>query len=134
MTYHLSLIGRQVDMAVHVIVVESADPSCTQPKCLGCDIQTMANGAGFKMYIAVPSVSEYGSGAREIADHRKAQASVASQSLSEAQGSGDQALVASLHKLQLGTLRPQFVDAGLYAIDAVSVHIKLDKTRVGEVN
>ena len=113
MVYDLSLFGRQVEMTVHLIIVEGTDAGRTQPKCLSGEIQTMANSAGFKMHIAITTVSICASGTIEIANHRKGHAGVTGQVLPEAQSSGRYALVATLHLLQLGTLRPKLVDTGL---------------------
>src|SRR6478609_4123368 len=121
-------------MTVDLIIVKGADTCGTQPKCLSCEIQALANGAGFKMHIAVTTVSIGGSRTMEITNHREGQAGVTGESLSEAQSSGDQALVSTLHLLQLGTLRPEFVDPQLQSIDAVSIQIQLNETGAREVS
>src|ERR1035441_852026 len=108
----LALFGRQAEMTAHLIIVEGTDTGRTQPKCLGGEIQTLANSAGFKMHIAIATVSVCASGTIEISNHRKGHAGVTGQVLPEAQSSGRYALVATLHLLQLGTLRPKLVDAG----------------------
>src|ERR1700678_3555865 len=111
MVYDLSLVGHQVEMPLHFIIIEGADAGRTQTKCLSGEIQAVANSACFKMYIAITTVAIDASGAIEIADHRKSNAGVTSQVLPEAQTSGRYALVAALHLLQLGKLRPASVDA-----------------------
>ena len=99
-------------MSAHLIIVEGADTGRTQPKCLSSEIQTLANCAGFKMHIAITTVSKCACGTIEIANHRKGHARVTGQVLPEAQSSGRYALVATLYLLQLGALRPEPVDAG----------------------
>src|SRR5579859_3620076 len=75
-------------MPVHLIIVEGTYARGTQAKCLGGEIQAMANSACFKMYVAITTVAIDASGAIEIADHRKGNAGVTSQVLPEAQTSG----------------------------------------------
>ena len=53
MVYDLSLFRRQVEVTVHLIIVEGTDTGCTQPKCLSGEIQTLSNSTGFKMHIAI---------------------------------------------------------------------------------
>src|ERR1700722_7494936 len=113
MVYDLSLFRHQVEMPVHLIIVEGTYAGGTQAKCLSGEIQAMANSACFKMYVAITTVAIDSSGTIEIADHRKGKAGVTSQVLPEAQTSGRYALVAALHLLQLGTLRPASVDSRL---------------------
>ena len=99
MVYDLALFGHQVEMTAHFIVVEGADTGRTQPKCLSGEIQMLANSAGFKMHIAITTVSICASGTIKIANHRKGHAGVTGQVLPEAQSSGRYALVATLHLL-----------------------------------
>ena len=88
MVYDLSLFGRHVEMTEHFIIVEGTDAGRTQPKCLSGEIQTMANSAGFKMHIAITTVSICAHSAIEITNHRKGHAGVTGQVLPEAQSSG----------------------------------------------
>src|SRR6202051_34024 len=111
MVYDLSLFGDQLEMTVHLVVVEGTDAGRTQSKCFSGEIQAVANSACFKMRIAITTVAIGASGTIEIADHRKGHAGVTGQVLPEAQTSGHYALVATLHLFQLGTLRPEPVDA-----------------------
>ena len=73
----------------------------------------MADSTCLKMHIAITTVTIATSGTIEIADHRKGHAGVTGQVLPQAQTSGRDALVASLHLFQLGTFRPEPVDTGL---------------------
>src|SRR5271170_4243297 len=113
MIYNLSFFGYQVEITVHLIVVESTDARRAQSKRFSGEVKAVANSARFKMYIAITAVAIAASGALEIADHRKGHAGVTGQVLPEAQTSGRHALVAFLGLLQLGPLRPKPVDAGL---------------------
>src|SRR5271170_4061710 len=133
MVYDLSLVGYQVEMTLHLIIVEGADASRTQSKCLSGEIQAVANSACFKMHIAITTVAIAASGTLEIADHRKSHAGVTGKVLPKAQASGRHALVATLGLLQLGTLRPEPVDAGLYPIDAMSIQIEPDEARARKI-
>jgi hypothetical protein len=45
MVYDLSLVGYQVEITVHLIIVEGADARCTQSKCPRDEIKAVANGA-----------------------------------------------------------------------------------------
>ena len=76
MVYDLSLVGHQVEMPLHLIIIEGADAGRTQPKCLSGEIQAVANSACFKMHIAITTVAIGASGTLEIADHRKDHAGV----------------------------------------------------------
>ena len=111
MVYDLSLVGYQVEITVHLIIVEGADAGRTQSKRFSGEIQAVADSACFKMHIAITTVAIGASGTLEIADHRKSHAGVTGEVLPEAQASGRDALVATLDLLQLGTLRPEPVDA-----------------------
>ena len=134
MVYHLSLLGRQVEITVHLIIVERADAGRPKPKRLRSEIQALADGAGFEMHIAITTVSIGAGGTIEIADHRERHACVTGEILPEAQARGRDALVATLDLLQLGALRPEPVDAGLQPIDAMSIQIELDETRAGKIS
>src|SRR5260370_32497278 len=113
MVHDLSLVGDQLEMTVHLVIVEGTDAGRTQSKCFRGEIQAMANCARFKMHIAITTVAIGMCGTLEIADHRKGHAGVTGQVLPEAQTSGRYALVTTLHLLQLATLRPQPVHAAL---------------------
>src|ERR1700747_1872260 len=80
MVYDLSLLGRQVEMTVHLIIVEGTDAGSTEPKCLSGDVHTLANSCGFKMHVAITTVAKYAGGTIEIADHRKDHAGVTARS------------------------------------------------------
>src|ERR1700738_5571120 len=88
MVYDLPLVGHQVEMTLHLIIIEGADAGRTQPKCLSGEIQAVANSACFKMHIAITTVAISTSGTIEIADHRKGHARVTGQILPEAQTGG----------------------------------------------
>ena len=72
-------------------------------------------------------------GTPEIADHRERHACVTGEVLPEAQARGRDALVATPDLLQLNTIGPHAVYAGLEPIDAMSVQIELDETCSGEI-
>src|SRR5580700_2277228 len=113
MVHDLSLVGDQVEMTVHLVIVEGTDAGRAQSKCLSGEIQAVANSACFKMRIAITTVAIGMCGTLKITNHRKGHAGVTGQVLPEAQTSGRYALVATPHLLQLGTPRPVPVDAGL---------------------
>ena len=113
MVYDLSFFGYQVEMTVHLIIVESTDAGCTQSKRFSGEIEAVANCACFKMHIAITTVAIGTSGTIKIPDHRKGHTGVTGEVLTEAQTSGRHALVSTLDLLQLGTLRQEPVDAGL---------------------
>jgi hypothetical protein len=48
MVHHLSLLGRQVEITVHLIIVERADAGCPQPERFRGEIQAVADGAASK--------------------------------------------------------------------------------------
>src|SRR6201981_325321 len=127
MVYNLALFGHQVEITVHLIIVEGADAGRTQSKRFSSEVQALANSACFKMDIAIATVAIAGNGTLEIANHRKGHAAIAGQILPEAQSSGCNALVATLGLLQLGSLRPEPVDTGLQSINAVSIQIQLNE-------
>src|ERR1035438_6874395 len=113
MVYDLSLVGFQVEMTVHFLIVKGTDAGCPQSKRFSGEIETLANSACFKMHIAITTVAIDTSGTIEIADHRKGHAGVTGEVLTEAQTSRRHALVATFDLLQPGTLRQVPVDAGL---------------------
>ena len=127
MVHHLSLLGRQVEITVHLLIVERADAGRSQPERFRGEIQAMADGACFEMHIAITTVAMGAGGTIEIADHRERHACVTGEILPEAQARGRDALVAAFDLLQLGTLRPEPVHAGFQPVDAMGVQIELDE-------
>src|ERR1035441_8514338 len=113
MVYDLSLVGHQVEMTVHLLIVKGTDAGCPQSKRFSCEIKALANSACFKMDKPITTVAIGTSGTIEIADQRKGHAGVTGEALTEAQTSRRHALVAPLDLLQPGTLRQIPVDAGL---------------------
>ena len=113
MINNLSLSGYQFEMTAHLIIVEGPDPRRTQPKCFSRKVQTVANSAGFKMHIAITTVSIVCE--RHDRDRQSSKRSRRRYRLGPDQdsGSGRDTLVATLGLFQLGTLRPEPVDAGL---------------------
>jgi len=105
MVDNLSISGRHVEVLVHFIIVERADSRRSQSKRFRSKIERMADSARFKMHVAITSVAIMISGTFEIANHRKAHASVTSEVLTKAESSRDQALVAVLGFLQPGKFR-----------------------------
>ena len=97
MIYNLSPFGCQVEMTVHLIIVEGTDARRTQSKRFSDEVQAVANGACFKMHIAITTVAIAASGTLEVADHRKGHAGVTGQVLTKTQTSGRDALVATPH-------------------------------------
>jgi hypothetical protein len=81
MVYNLSLFGYQVEMTVHLVIVEGTDAGRTQSKCFSGEIQAVANSACLKMHIAITTVAIGMSGTLKIADHRKGHAGVTGQNL-----------------------------------------------------
>jgi hypothetical protein len=67
MVYDLSLVGCQVEMTVHLIIVKGTDAGCTQSKRFSGEIKALANSACFKMHIAITTIAIGTSGTIEIA-------------------------------------------------------------------
>ena len=134
MVHHLSLLGREVEIAVHLFVVKRANAGCRQPEGFRREIEPVADSAGFKMHIAITTITMGADGTLEIADHREGDACVTGEILPEAQTSGSDALVATPDLLQLSTIGPQPVYTGLQPIDAMSVQIELDETCTGKIS
>src|SRR5260370_22467732 len=107
MVYDLSLFGYQVEMTVHLVIVEGTDAGRALPKCLSGEIQAVANSACFKMRIAITTGAIGMCGTLKITNHRKGHAGVTGQVLPQAQTSGRYPLGATLHLFQLGTPRPE---------------------------
>ena len=84
MVHHLSLLGRQVEITVHLLIVERADAGRPQPERFRGEIQAVADGACFEMHIAITTVTMGAGGALEIADHRERHACVTGEILPEA--------------------------------------------------
>src|SRR5450755_17438 len=133
MVHHLSLLGREVEIAVHLFVVKRTNPGCRQPEGFCREIEPVADSPCFKMHIAVTTITMSAGGAVEIADHREGDACVTGQILPKAQTRGGDALVATPDLLQLSTFSPQPVYTGLQPIDTMDVQIELDETCTGEI-
>src|SRR5437868_13237093 len=112
MVNDLSLRGYQVEILIHLIIVEGTDTGCTQSKRFGSEIKCLTNSACLKMHIAICTVAIITSGTIEIADHREAHAGVTGEVLTEAETSGHHPLIATLDLLQFGIFRQEFVYAG----------------------
>jgi len=69
MVHHLSLLGRQVEIIVHLVIVKRADASRPESERLRGEIQAVTDGACFKMHIAITTVSIGADGTLDIADH-----------------------------------------------------------------
>src|SRR5262245_23780883 len=84
MVHHLSLLGRQVEIIVHLVIVKRADASGSESERLRGQIQAVTDGACFEMHIAITTVSMGADGTFDIADHRERHAGVAGEILPEA--------------------------------------------------
>ena len=84
MVHHLSLLRRHVEIIVHAVIVERADPGRPQPQRLRGKVQAVTDGACFEMHLAITTVSMGTRGTLDIADHRKRHACVAGEILPEA--------------------------------------------------
>src|SRR5438270_12555387 len=87
MVHHLSLLGREVEIAVHLFVVKRANAGCRQAEGSRRDIEPVADSAGFKMHVAVTTITIRADSTVEIADHRKGDACITRQILTKAQTS-----------------------------------------------
>jgi len=128
----LPLLGREVEIAVHLFVVKRANAGCRQAEGFRRDIEPVADSAGFKMHVAVTTITIRADSTAKIADHRKGDACITRQILPKAQTSSSDALVAIPDLLQLTTIGPHSVYTGLQPIDAMSVQIELDEACSGE--
>ena len=81
---HQSLLGRQVEIAVHFLIVECANSGRPQSECFGGKIQAVAGGAGFEMHVAVSTITMRAGGTSKIADHGERHACVTGEVLPEA--------------------------------------------------
>ena len=80
---NLSLFGRQVEIMMHLIIVERADARRAQPERFRREIHSLADGACFEMHIAIAAVAIDAGGTVEIADHRKGHARITGEVLPE---------------------------------------------------
>ena len=103
MVHHLSLPGRQVEIAVHLFIIERADAGRPESERFRREIQPLADSSGFEMHVAITAVTMGADGALEIADHRERHACVTGEILPETQARGRNALVATLDLLQFGS-------------------------------
>jgi len=94
----------------------------------------MANGACFEMPIAITTIAMGAGGTLEIADHRKGHACITGEILPEAQTRSHNALVATPHLLQLGTLQARTCIHRVAAVDAMDVQIELDETCIAKIS
>src|SRR4051812_42193792 len=111
MVHHLSLLSRELEITVHVFVIERPDASRSQPERFCGEIQPLSYGACLEMDIAITTFTMNTGGAIEIPDHRKRHAGVAREILSQTQTRGRNALVATHNLLQFAAFRPEPVHA-----------------------
>ena len=57
MIHNLPLLGRQVEVAVHLLIVERADTGGSQPERFRSEIKALADGACFEMRISITAVA-----------------------------------------------------------------------------
>src|SRR5579872_294595 len=133
MVDHLSLLGREVEIAVHLFVIKRANAGCRQPEGFRREIEPVADNACFKMHITITTITMGADGTAEIADHREGDACVTREILPKAQTGGGEALVATPDLLQLSTIRPQPVYTRRQIIDTMGVQIELDKRCTDEI-
>src|SRR3954454_11599435 len=57
MVHNLPLLGREVETAVHLFVVKRANAGCRQAEGFRRDIEPVADSAGFKMHVAVATLT-----------------------------------------------------------------------------
>src|SRR5688500_5745901 len=76
MVHHISLLRRQVEIIMHLVIVKRADASCPESERLRGEIQAVTDGACFEMHIATTTVSMGADGTLDIADHRERHACV----------------------------------------------------------
>src|SRR5579872_2429701 len=77
MVYDLSLVEHQIEMTVHFVIVERADASSAESKCLSGEVHSVANGTGLKVYIAISPITIEACCAIEFTNHREGYAGVA---------------------------------------------------------
>src|SRR6266436_3655990 len=119
MVHDLSLIGRQVEIAMHWIVIKGADAGRAQPESFGGQVQTLADRARFEVYTTIAAVAMNAAGAIDIGNHGKRDAGIAREILAETEGRGGDALIARLDEFQFSVPRPVEVDAGVQGVDTV---------------
>src|SRR5712692_8812283 len=84
MVHHLPLLGSQIEIALHRLIVERADAGRPQAECFRGQIQAVADGARFQMHITITTVTMGADGTLEIADHRERHTCVTGEFLPEA--------------------------------------------------
>ena len=57
MVRYLSLLPREVEVAVHLIVVKRSNAGCRQPERFRRQVEPLADRACFKMYVAVATIA-----------------------------------------------------------------------------
>src|SRR4051794_26861678 len=77
MVHHLSLLGRQLEITVHVFIIEGSDASRSQPERLCGENQPLTDGGCLEMAIAITTFTIKTGGALGSPDHRKRHAGVA---------------------------------------------------------
>ena len=56
MVHHLSLRGREVEIVVHLVVIERADAGRRESERLRREIEPMADSSSFEMHVAITAV------------------------------------------------------------------------------
>src|SRR5260370_1788805 len=103
MVYHLSLFGRQVEITMHLIIVERADAGRPQPERFRGEIQAVADGARFEKHIAITPGAKGADGTGQNADHRERKPGITRASLAQTQTPGRDPLVPTPGLLPTGT-------------------------------
>jgi hypothetical protein len=121
------LTGCRIDsqIAVDSVVVEGADTSGLEAHRFGGEIQTVADSAGFEVGKPVAALPELRCGAVQASDHRKGDACVSGEVLTQAQAGGRDSLVAGPKAFAMekdaGIEVLYAVDKGVQANEAVTV-------------
>lgn len=129
----LSLMGGEIEVPVHLIIVESADAGGPQPECFCREIEPLADSARFKMHVAVSTIAMRANGTVEIGNHREGDAGITGEILPEAQTGSGYTLVTAPDRFQRRIIRPQPVYTGLQAVDPVRIEVELYPTCAREI-
>src|SRR5580704_177066 len=125
--HHLpARVARYSQIVVNGVVEKRADTGGLKPKRFSRHIQSLSDGASLEVDVSIAPVSVRSAGAFQIADHRKSDARISRQILSQTETGSHHALIAGFDLLQARVLRIVLIDTRSEIVDAVDVEVEFN--------
>ena len=110
--YDLLTLLIDAQVLVNGIIEECADSSGANSKRFGRQVETVADGSGFEVNVAISAVTVRTGGSIKVRNHREGDAGIAGEVLSQTQPGGRDTLVALQDQFEFPAVRPVPVNAG----------------------